>query len=124
MGNDALREALAELEKAEAHYRLTFQIAPSADHLDVGRAWDRMRKAGDAARAALAQSEAQPNVSAEMVQAYLDANRVYWQRIDSEPGKLGIWRNGTERPKRQRSTVYVPPSLPHPSHQQAHPMCR
>jgi hypothetical protein len=60
MSNDAMRKALAELEKAEAHYRLTFQIAPSADHLDVGRAWDRMRKAGDMARAALAQSEAQP----------------------------------------------------------------
>ena len=49
------REALAELAKAESHYRLIFQTAPSADHLDVGRAWDRMRKAGDVARAALAQ---------------------------------------------------------------------
>ena len=47
--------ALAELEQAEAHYRLMFQTAPSESHLDVGRAWDRMRKAGDAARAALAQ---------------------------------------------------------------------
>jgi hypothetical protein len=55
----ALRAAMDELEQAEAHYRLTFQIAPSAGHLDVGRAWDRMKKAGDIARAALAQSEAQ-----------------------------------------------------------------
>jgi hypothetical protein len=51
------RKALAELAEAEAHYRLIFQTAPSADHLDVGRAWDRMRKAGDAAREALAQPE-------------------------------------------------------------------
>ena len=60
MSTEALRAALAELAKAEAHYRLKFQTAPTADHLDVGRAWDRMRKAGDAARAALAQREAQP----------------------------------------------------------------
>ena len=61
---DPLREALAELETAEAHYRLIFQTAPSADHLDVGRAWDRMRKAGDAARAALAQPAVSEPVAA------------------------------------------------------------
>lgn len=33
--------------------------------------------------------------TAEMVAAYLNANRAYWQRIDAEPGKLGKWRNGT-----------------------------
>jgi hypothetical protein len=56
---DPVREALAELEAAEAHYRLIFQTAPTAGHLDVGRAWDRMRKAGDAAREALAQPAVQ-----------------------------------------------------------------
>jgi hypothetical protein len=59
------RKALAELAESEAHYRLIFQTAPSADHLDVGRAWDRMRKAGDAAREALAQSEPEPKPGAE-----------------------------------------------------------
>lgn len=32
-----------------------------------------------------------------MVAAYLDANRAYWQRIDSEPGIIGKWRNGTPK---------------------------
>lgn len=57
---DKVRDALAELEQAEAHYRLTYQIAPSVGHLDVGRAWDRMRKAGDAAREALSSQPAEP----------------------------------------------------------------
>jgi len=50
-------DELRELEQAEAHYRLTFQIAPHAGHLDVGRAWDRMKKAGDKARAVLAAAQ-------------------------------------------------------------------
>lgn len=51
-----LLDALYELERAEAHYRLVFQTAPSASHLDVGRAWDRMAKAGNRARSAIAQA--------------------------------------------------------------------
>jgi hypothetical protein len=47
---DAAIAALQELTLAEGHYRLIFQTAPSAGHLDVGRAWDRMKRAGDKAR--------------------------------------------------------------------------
>ena len=36
-----------------------------------------------------------PEPTPEMVAAYLNANRAYWQRIDSEPGVIGKWRNGT-----------------------------
>jgi len=53
-----MRDALAELESAEAHYRLIFQTAPTPGHLDVGRAWDRMKRAGDKARTALAAAPA------------------------------------------------------------------
>jgi len=53
-----LEAALRALQEAEEHYRLSlFQITPTADHLDVGRAWDRMRKASDKARAVLAAAE-------------------------------------------------------------------
>jgi hypothetical protein len=57
---DPVRAALAELESAEAHYRLIFQTAPTVGHLDVGRAWDRMKRAWDKARAALAVQPADP----------------------------------------------------------------
>jgi hypothetical protein len=67
-----LRDALAELAAAEQHYRLTFQVEPAADHLGVGRAWDRMRKAGDKARAALAQSDAQPDLLSWAAQRWHD----------------------------------------------------
>lgn len=54
---ERLRKALRDLEQAEANYRLVYQIASSVAHLDVGRAWDRMRRAGDEARAALAKAQ-------------------------------------------------------------------
>ena len=37
----------------------------------------------------------EPAITPAMVAAYLAANTEYWRRIDAEPGKLGVWRNGT-----------------------------
>lgn len=49
---DRLETALDELQKKESEYR--FQHDTLSDgHLDTGRAWDRMRKAGNKAREAL-----------------------------------------------------------------------
>jgi hypothetical protein len=50
---EGLREAAAELATAEANYREKAQLLGPSD-LDTGRAWDRMRKAGDRVRSALA----------------------------------------------------------------------
>lgn len=48
----ALRERLAELAKAEAQYRYAHDILGTGD-TRTGRAWDIMRRAGDAARTIL-----------------------------------------------------------------------
>lgn len=50
---EALRGKLDELQKAEAAYRYAHDILGSGDS-KTGRAWDLMRRAGDAARALLA----------------------------------------------------------------------
>lgn len=47
-----LREALEELQKAEATYRYAHDVFGGGD-LKTGRAWDLMRRAGDKARSAL-----------------------------------------------------------------------
>ncbi len=49
---EQLREALRELANAEADYRRLHDLY-GRGHIQTGRAWDRMRRAGDAARAAL-----------------------------------------------------------------------
>lgn len=45
----AMREALGNLQKAEAAYRLAHDSRGDGD-ITAGRAWDLMRRAGDAAR--------------------------------------------------------------------------
>jgi hypothetical protein len=45
-------EALDALQRAEAEYRATHDFKGD-DHRDTGRAWDRMRAAGNAARSLL-----------------------------------------------------------------------
>lgn len=91
---DKVRDALAELEQAEAHYRLTYQIAPSVGHLDVGRAWDRMRKAGDAAREALSAQPAE-TVSWEGTECW---EALAWQLCADENGEDAcnelVWEGG------------------------------
>lgn len=49
---DGLVDALEGLQKAEADYRLAHDVHGSGD-MRCGRAWDKMRRAGDKARAAL-----------------------------------------------------------------------
>ncbi len=48
---DRLKVALCDLEKAEADYRIKHDTLGDA-HIDAGRAWDKLRKAGNRARAA------------------------------------------------------------------------
>jgi hypothetical protein len=49
---ERLREALDDLQQAEANYRLTHD-SQGERHTATGRAWDLMRRAGDKARATL-----------------------------------------------------------------------
>ncbi len=49
---DRLAEHLGELAQTEADYRLKHDTLGDG-HIDAGRAWDKMRKSGDRARAAL-----------------------------------------------------------------------
>lgn len=51
---DALVAALSHLADKEQEYRLIHDGKGDA-HIDTGRAWDRLRKAGNAARTILAQ---------------------------------------------------------------------
>ncbi len=51
---------LRELAEAEADYRIKHDTLGDG-HIDAGRAWDKMRKAGNRARAALAPAEDHPN---------------------------------------------------------------
>lgn len=53
---DGLVEAAGELAFAEAEYRRKHDLC-GRGHIDTGRAWDRMRRAGDKVRAALASIE-------------------------------------------------------------------
>lgn len=48
----ALRDVLTRLAGAEADYRRIHDLV-GGDHRETGRAWDLMRRAGDAARALL-----------------------------------------------------------------------
>lgn len=50
--NDVLRYPLDYLARAEANYRSAHDLLGAAD-IRTGQAWDKMRKAGDIARAAL-----------------------------------------------------------------------
>jgi hypothetical protein len=52
-GRVGVRQALQELQLCEAAYRHAHDVH-GADDLRCGRAWDQMRRAGDAARAVLA----------------------------------------------------------------------
>jgi len=52
--SDVLREALDDLQKAEAAYRKAHDLHGDADRY-TGRMWDLMRRAGDKARTALSQ---------------------------------------------------------------------
>ena len=54
--NKRLRETLVELVTAEAEYRLCHDRYGDGD-LRSGKAWDRMRRAGDAAYKSLEQPE-------------------------------------------------------------------
>lgn len=56
--SDVLREALDDLQSAEAAYRKAHDLHGDADRY-VGRMWDLMRRAGDKARAALTTSAPQ-----------------------------------------------------------------
>lgn len=49
---DPLADALLELADAEKNYRWLHDTQ-GGGHIDTGRAWDKMRRAGDKARAAL-----------------------------------------------------------------------
>ena len=49
---------LREFAEAEAAYRLAYQLHGRSD-IKTGRAWDRMRRAGDAARQALASTDSE-----------------------------------------------------------------
>lgn len=59
-------------------------------------------------------------VTEEMVTAYLTANDAYWKRIDSEPTKLGKWRNGTPSEATRVSLMAALAASPKP--QQAVPL--
>ncbi len=48
----AQTEALEDLSSAEAAYRLSHDLNGDG-HIQTGRAWDAMRRAGDKARAAI-----------------------------------------------------------------------
>lgn len=61
---EALREALADLATAEAEYRKLHDLHGDSD-MRTGRAWDRMRRKGDAARAALSRSQSPSDVGGE-----------------------------------------------------------
>ena len=50
---EALCEALLELANAEKNYRWLHDTQ-GGGHIDTGRAWDKMRRAGDKATALLA----------------------------------------------------------------------
>lgn len=50
-----LLKRLQRLEKAEHDYRLVHD-SNGAGHIETGRAWDRLRKEGDAARSAIAKA--------------------------------------------------------------------
>lgn len=55
-----LQIALNVLQDAEAHYRLMHDTSPVK--LDIGRAWDLMRRAGDRARKVLQEIQLQAEV--------------------------------------------------------------
>jgi hypothetical protein len=85
---DDLRAALVEFEAAEARYRLIFQTAPSVSHLDVGRAWDRMKKAGDKARAALAAAPAALLGMPVVVDTSVQAGTAIFKQGGKEVGRI------------------------------------
>ena len=93
------REALAELVRLEdlrIRAGTISPVDPGCEKEVLMDLWRQgIRPAWSAARAALAQPAVQGEPTDAMVAAYLDANRAYWQRIDSEPGQIGKWRNGT-----------------------------
>lgn len=53
---DALRAALKECAETEAEYRKAHDLYGDGD-MRAGRAWDRMRRSGDAARKLLGESD-------------------------------------------------------------------
>lgn len=55
-GEARLREALQDLQHAESEYRKAHDEFGDG-HIIAGRAWDRMRRAGDKARAALTSTD-------------------------------------------------------------------
>ena len=54
-----LLAACKTLEKAEVHYRLIHDVHGGGSP-ESGRAWDKLRRYGDKARAAIAKAEATP----------------------------------------------------------------